>query len=103
MKSGHTCLFHKVFRTVYFRAKDNNEVTLAHSTQRKHAFLGKIKEMSKTNKLPARNKIALELLHHRLGHRSTRSFLGGDTANVRSDVEIIIDPHHFFTSCQILQ
>ena len=39
---------------------------------------GKVKE----NKLPSRNKIALELLHQRLRHRSTRSLLAGDTANV---------------------
>ena len=48
--SGHTCLFHKGFCTVYFGAKENNAVTLPHSAQRKHAFLGKIKEMSKTKK-----------------------------------------------------
>ena len=56
---GHTCLFHKGFRTVYFGSKENNAVTLPHSAQRKHAFLGKIKEMSKTKKLPARKKIDL--------------------------------------------
>ena len=49
-----------------------NAVTLPHSAQRKHDFTGKIKDMSKKNKFPARNKIALELLHHILGHRSTR-------------------------------
>ena len=65
MNAGHTCIFHKGFFTVYFAAKDNNAVTLPHSAQRKHAFIGKIKDMSKKNKLPARNKIALELLHQR--------------------------------------
>ena len=50
INSGHTCLFQKVFCTVYFRAKEKNEVTLPHSVQRKHAFLGEIKEMSKTKK-----------------------------------------------------
>ena len=59
MNSGHTCLFHKGFCTVYFGAKEKNAVTLPHSAQRKHAFLGKIKEMSKTKKLPARKKIDL--------------------------------------------
>ena len=34
--------------TVYFRAKEKNAVTLTHSAQRKHAFWGEIKEMSKT-------------------------------------------------------
>ena len=51
--------------------------------------------MSKTKKLPASKKIALELLYQRLGHRSTRSFLAGDTANVWEDIEIIIDPDPF--------
>ena len=72
MNAGRTCLFHKGFCTVYFAAKKKNAVTLPHSAQRKHAFLGKIKDMSKKNKLPSRKKIALELLHQRLGHRPTR-------------------------------
>ena len=38
-------------------------------------FYKKTKEKSKKNKLPARNKIALELLNQRLGHRFTRSLL----------------------------
>ena len=58
-------------------------------------------EKSRKNKLPARKKIALELLHQRLGHRSTRSLLAGDTANVWEYVELIIDPDPFCTSCQI--
>ena len=57
--------------------------------------------MSKKNKFPARKKIDLELLHQRLGHRSTRSLLAGDTANVWEDVELIIDPDPFCTSCHI--
>ena len=57
---------------MYFRAKEKKSVTLPHSAQRKRAFLGKIKEISKTKKLPARKRIALELLHHILGHISTR-------------------------------
>ena len=75
MNSGHTCLFHNGFCTVYFGAKENNAVNLPHSAQRKHAFLGKIKKVSKRNKLPARKKVALELLHQILGHRSTRSLM----------------------------
>ena len=101
MNSGHTCLFHKGFFTVYLGAKEKNAVTLPHSAQRKHEFLGKIMEKSKKNKLPERKKIALELLHQRLGHRSTRSLLAGDTANVWEDVELRIDPDHFCPSCQI--
>ena len=57
--------------------------------------------MSQKNKFPARKKIALELLHHRLGHRSTRLLLAGDTANVWEDVELRIDSDPFCTSCQI--
>ena len=82
MHSGHTCLFHKGFCTVYFEAKENNAVTFPHSAQRKHAFLGEIKEMSKKKKSPARNKTDLELLHQRLGHRSNRLLLTVDTTNV---------------------
>ena len=58
-------------------AKDKKSVTLPHSAQRKHVFLGKIKEISKTKKLLARKKIALELLHQRLGHRYNISLLDG--------------------------
>ena len=60
INAGHTCIFHKGFYTVYFRAEKKNAVTLPHSAQRKHAFKGKTKEMSKKNKLPARKIIALE-------------------------------------------
>ena len=81
MNSGHTCLFHQGFFTLYFGAKKDNAVTLPLSAQRIHAFLGKNMEKSK-KKLPARKKIALELLHQILGHRSNRSLLAGDTANV---------------------
>ena len=86
---------------MYFGAKENIAVTLTQSAQRKHAFLGKILEKSKKNKLPARNRIALKLLHQRLGHRSTRSLLPGDTTNVWEDVELRIDPDPLCTSCQI--
>ena len=57
--------------------------------------------MSKKNKFSARKKIALELLHQRLGHISTRSLLAGDTDNVWEDVELRIYPVPFCTSCQI--
>ena len=60
MNLGHNCLFHKGFCMLYFGAKENNAVTLPHSAQRKHAFIGKIMEKSKKKKLPARKKIALE-------------------------------------------
>ena len=57
--------------------------------------------MPKTKKLPSRNKIALELLHQRLGHKSTISLLAGDTANVCKAMELRIYPDPFCTSCQI--
>ena len=38
MNSGHTCLLHKGFCTLYLEAKEKNSVTLPHSAQRKHAF-----------------------------------------------------------------
>ena len=44
MNAENTCLFHKGFCMVYFVAKEKNAVTLPHSSQRKHAFLGKIME-----------------------------------------------------------
>ena len=53
--------------------------------------------MSKKNKSPAREKIALELLHQRLGLRSTISLLAGDTDNVWEDVELKINPYTFCT------
>ena len=56
MNAGNTCLFRKGSCTVYFGAEKKNAVTLPHSAQRKHAFAGKIKNMSKKNKFPARKK-----------------------------------------------
>ena len=101
INAGHTCLFPKGFFTVYFGSKEHNAVTLPHSAQRKHAFTGKIQDVSKKNKYPARKKIVLEWLHHILGHRSTTSLLSGDTSNVWEDAELRIDPDPFCTSCQI--
>ena len=57
--------------------------------------------MSKSKKLAPRNKIALELLHLRLGHRYTIPLLDGNTANVWEDFELRIYPDPFCTSCQI--
>ena len=87
---------------MYFGANQKNDVTLPHSAQRKHVFIGKIMEKSKKNKLPARKKIALELLHQGLGHISTRSLLAGDTSNVWEDIEFRIDTDPFCISCQIV-
>ena len=76
-------------------------VTLPHTAQRKHAFLGEIKQMSKSKKKAPRKKVSLELLHHRLGHISTRSLMAGYTANIWNDIELRIDTDPFCISCQI--
>ena len=55
--AGNNCLFHKGVCTVYFGGEKKNAVTLTHSAQRKLAFIGKFKDMSKKNKLPARKKL----------------------------------------------
>ena len=57
--------------------------------------------MESSKKNPKRNKIALELMHQRLGHRSTRSLIAGDTVNVWEDAELKIYPDPFCTSCKI--
>ena len=82
---------------MYLGAKEKKSVTLPHSAQRKHAFLGGIKDMSKTKKLPPRKKFDLELLHQILGHRSTRSLLAGGTANIWDYSELRIYPDPFCT------
>ena len=97
MNLVHNCLFHKVICTMYFRTIEKNAVTLPHNAKRKHAFLGEIKEMSKTKKLPSKKRIALEFLHQRLGHRSTRSLLAEDTDNFWDDIKLRIDPEPFCT------
>ena len=55
----YICILHKIICTVYSGAKEKNEITLPYSPQRKHVFLGEIKEISKTKKSPYRRKIAL--------------------------------------------
>ena len=103
MNAVHTCLFHKGFCMVYFGAKEDNALTLPHSAVRKHAFMVKSMESSKKNskRNPKRKKIALESMHQRLGHRSTRSLMARDTANVWEDAELKIDADPFCTSCKI--
>ena len=97
MNSGHKCLFHKGFCTIYFSEKEDNAVTLPNSAVRKHAFMVKRMESSKKNpkRNPKRKKVTLELMHQRLGHISTRSLIAGDTANVWEDAELKIDPDPF--------
>ena len=59
MNAGHTCLFHKGFCNLYFGAKETNAVTLLHGSQRKHAFTGKIQDVSKKIKSLEINKITV--------------------------------------------
>ena len=101
MNLVQNCLSHKGFYTLYLGAKEKNAVTLPHSAQRKHASLGKIKEMSKTEKLPSRKNIALKLLQQRLGNILTRSFLAGYNDNVWEDIDLRIYSYPFCTSCHI--
>ena len=86
---------------VYFGNKEKNAVTLPHIAQRKHACLGEIKQMSKSKKIAPKKKFALELLHHRLWHRSAISLMDGYNANVWKDIELRIYPYPFCISCQI--
>ena len=97
----HTCLLNKRFCTILLSENEQNAVTLLHSTQRKHAFLVKTKEKSKSQKQIPKKKFSLELLHQRLGHISTRSLLSGDTANVWQDNDLRVDPDPLCISCQI--
>ena len=69
--------------------------------QIKYAFLVKTKEKLKPQKQFPQKKIYLEFLYQRLGHRSTRSLLDGDTADFWKDIELTVDPDYFCTSCQI--
>ena len=72
-------------------------LTLPHNEQRKHVFLGKMKEMSKSKKIAPRNKAALELLQYRLGYTFTGSLMAEDTVHVWQGIELRIDPDTFFT------
>ena len=93
--------FSQIFLHRILRIKGEYCINFTTQCTKETCISSKIKEMSKKNKLPARKKIVLELLHQRLGHRSTRSLLAGDNANVWEDVELRIFPDPFFTSCQI--
>ena len=61
----------------------------------------KTKEMSKSKEIAPRKKVALELLHHRLGNRSNRSLMAEYTADIWKDIEPRIDPDPFYKLCQI--
>ena len=61
----------------------------------------KTKETNKSKKISPRKKAALEILHHRLGQKSTISLMSVDTTNVWQDIELSICQDPFFTSCRI--
>ena len=83
------------------RRQWKNAVTLPHSAQWKYALLGEINQISTSNKLAPRNKVDLELLQHRLVHRTIRALIVWDNSNMWKDIELRIDPDPFCTSCQI--
>ena len=74
---------------------------LPHSDQRKYAFLVKRNEKSKSQKKIPINKVSLEILQQRLGHRPARTILAGNTANIWQYFDIRVDPDPLFTSCHI--
>ena len=47
--------------------------------------------MSKSKKIEPRNRVALEILHHRSRNRSTRSLMAENTANIWKYIELRID------------
>ena len=96
-----TCLFQKVFFTVYFIDKKEKEINLPHSAKRKHAFTVKTNKKAKSKKIAPRKKVSLELLHNRLRHISTRLLMSGYTAYVWQDIELKVDTDPFRTICQI--
>ena len=60
----------------------------------------KTKEIPKSKKIAPRKKIDLEILHHRLKHRSTILLMAGYTEKFWKDIELRIYPEPFFISCQ---
>ena len=93
--------FQKVFCAVSFIDDEHNTVILTHSAPQKNEFLVKTKENQKSKKLIPKKRVYLELLHHRLGHRSTMSIMAGDLANIWQDFEFRVEPDPFCTSFQI--
>ena len=92
---GHNCLFHKGFCMFLLSDNKHNVITLTHSAQIKHASLVKTKEMSKPQKQILKKKVFLELLHQKLGHRSTRSLLAGESEMFWQDIDLRIDSNQF--------
>ena len=61
----------------------------------------KMKENPKSQKKTPKRKVSLELFHHGLGNRSTRSILDGDTENAWQDIELRVHHDSYCTLCQI--
>ena len=72
-----------------------------HIVHSRNMHFGGGKQVLKSKKIAPRTKAALELLHHRLGHRFTISLMAGDNENVWKDFELRIDSDPFCTLCQI--
>ena len=101
INSGHAYLFNKFLFVVFFSDNEYNAVKLPHSAHRKHAFLVKMKEKSKSKNQVPNKKVYLELLHQILVHRSTRSLMAGYNVNVWQYIELRVDTDPLCTSCQI--
>ena len=71
------------------------------TAHKKHTFLVKTKEKSKSQKQIPKKKVSLEILHQILGHRFTRTLWTGGNANVWQDIELRVYPEPLCTSCQI--
>ena len=64
-------------------------------------MFGKDNRKVKLQKKTPKKKFSLELLHQRLGHRSTIYLLADHPISVWKDIELKVDPEPFCTSCQI--
>ena len=61
------------------------------------------KEKAKSRKIAPRKNQALEILHQRLGHRSTICLMAGDIAIFWQDIEIRIYPEPFSHHARYIQ
>ena len=101
MNLGNTCLFNKEFFTVNFGNKKKNAVNLPHSAQRKHASLVKTKEKAKSKNGHRERKLLCNYYTIYWDTISTRSLMAGYIKMFWKDIELIMDPKPFCTSCQI--
>ena len=96
----HTCLLQKRFRRCNLGTKRKMHLLCHIMHSGNIHFWRKLKNV-KINEVSTQGEISLELLHQRLGHRSTRSLLDGDAANIQQYIGPRIYPYPFCTSCQI--